>query len=270
MALRIRINILAGKKLLVGKPFEDRDHAPRRLTGGVEIGQGGAIGDNLLVAAVGEEGALRQARTNGGRGRPGAGAGGGAGGGAGDHRRAAENAGDRPDHAGARDLVAQVLQMPAREVAGLVGDDADELVGVAGGQHGASVDHHAPAARHEGVEFAVLEDDYLGAARADAGRPEHRFRVVAQERFDLCVADGGLAGPLRRSGGGREARRQHQRDDGAERTPPGLACLLNAEQESRHIHRFQRHRTSHSVRNTASIALGTNAAAREIKKGSEC
>ena len=125
--------------------------------------------------------------------------------------------------------------------------------GVSRGEHRAGVDHHPPAACDEGVEVAVLQDDDLGAARADAGRPEHRLGIVAQQRLDLGIADDGLAGALRDRGRGRKARRQGKREDGAERSLPALASPLIAEQESRRFHRLQTLQTLSSSEQTQQI-----------------
>ena len=87
--------------------------------------------------------------------------------------------------------------MPAGQVSGLVRDDADHLVRGLRIEQRAGVDHHAPAARHEGIELAVLHEHDLGVARADAGGAEDRRGIVAEERFDLGVADDGLVALLR-------------------------------------------------------------------------
>ena len=75
----------------------------------------------------------------------------------------------------------------------------------------AGVDHHAAAARHEGVELAVLDEHDLGVARADAGGAEDRLGIVAEQRLDLRVADDGVAALLR-VGGRRQRQARGQRE----------------------------------------------------------
>ena len=54
--------------------------------------------------------------------------------------------------------------MPARDVAGFVRDDADDLVRRLGVDQRAGVDEHAPAVGDERVEAAVAQDDDLDRA----------------------------------------------------------------------------------------------------------
>ena len=59
MALRVGVDILRRQELLVGEALEHADHARGGLAGGVQIGEGRAVGGKLLRAAVGEQRAHR-------------------------------------------------------------------------------------------------------------------------------------------------------------------------------------------------------------------
>ena len=64
--------------------------------------------------------------------------------------------------------------MSAGDVAGLVRDDADHLVGRLGLMQGAGVDEDVAAVDHEGVEAVVPDDAHGDVLRAEAGRLEDR------------------------------------------------------------------------------------------------
>ena len=130
----------------------------------------------------------------------------------------AEEAQRRADRLRARDLVAQILQMAARQMAGLVRDDADHLVRRFRLHERAGEHHHAASARHEGVELAVLDEHDLGVAGADAGGAEDRLGIAPEQRLDLRVADDDVAALLRVGGRRqRQARGQGQRQRSASR-----------------------------------------------------
>ena len=65
---------------------------------------------------------------------------------------------------GVRDLLAEARQMAAGDVAGLVGEDADDLVRRLGVHERADIDEDLLPVRHEGVERAVVDQDDLGRA----------------------------------------------------------------------------------------------------------
>ncbi len=85
--------------------------------------------------------------------------------------------------------LAQAGEMAAGDMAGLVGHDADELVGAAAVENGAGIDEDAAAIGDEGVEGAAVDDDDVGLAAADIGDAEQRPGIVAQQILDLGVAD---------------------------------------------------------------------------------
>ena len=73
-------------------------------------------------------------------------------------------AGEHADHRedlGVRDLLAQPGEMAAGDVAGLVRDDADDLVRRLGIHEGADIDEDLLAVGDEGVEGAVVDEDDL-------------------------------------------------------------------------------------------------------------
>ena len=128
------------------------------------------------------------------------------------HAGDAEQADHRTDRLRPRDLVAEIFEVPAGQMAGLVRDDADHLVRRFRIEQRAGVHHHAPAAGDEGIELAILHKHDLGVARADAGGAEDRRGIVAEQRFDLGVADDRLLALLRvRRGQERDARGERQR-----------------------------------------------------------
>ena len=73
----------------------------------------------------------------------------------------------------ARDALAQLRQMSAGDVAGLVGDDADHLVGRVGLLQRAGMNEDVAAVEHEGVE-ALVPDDAHGECGRDRGPPRGR------------------------------------------------------------------------------------------------
>ena len=89
----------------------------------------------------------------------------------------------------ARDPAAQRSQVAADDMAGLVGDHTDHLVGRLGLHEGAGVDEHVVAVHHEGVEAFVPDDAHGDVLRAEAGGLEDRDRIVLEKVFDLRVAD---------------------------------------------------------------------------------
>ena len=96
-----------------------------------------------------------------------------------------------------RHLLPEPREVPAGDVARLMGEDADDLVRRLGVHERADIDEDLLAVRHEGVEGAVVDQDDLGRACIDAGGLEDRQGIVAQELLGLDVAhDAGLAAPL--------------------------------------------------------------------------
>ena len=82
-----------------------------------------------------------------------------------------------------------LAKMAADDVAALMRDDADHLVGRLGGHQRAGMDEHVVAVHHEGVEAAVVDDVDLDALRAEAGSVEDGLGVSADQRLCFGVAD---------------------------------------------------------------------------------
>ena len=117
----------------------------------------------------------------------------------------------------AGDALAQLGQMSAGDVAGLVRDDADHLIGRVGLLQGAGVDEDVAAVEHEGVVAVVPDDAHGHASTAEACGAEDGTRVVLQQVLDLGVAD--VAEHLCLSGSGACAERDYAHADGGTRDP---------------------------------------------------
>ena len=81
----------------------------------------------------------------------------------------------------------KALLVAAGDMAGLVRDDADDLVGRLGLQQRAGVDEHA-AAGDEGVEARIVDQNDVDAGFRQARGLEDRPRIVAHQRLDLGIA----------------------------------------------------------------------------------
>ena len=125
----------------------------------------------------------------------------------------------------ARDAAAQRRHVAADDVAGLVGDDADHLVGRLGLHEGAGVDEHVAAVDHEGVEAVVPDDAHGDVLRAEAGGLEDRQRVVLEQVLDLGVADQRQALRRGRRDGGERGR---YGIDGGQRRPRATSARAAA------------------------------------------
>ena len=93
---------------------------------------------------------------------------------AGNHQADAEDLRQQRARLVLGDARAQRGHVAAGDVAGLVRDDADHLVGRLRLHQRAGVHEHVAAVEHEGVEALVLHDAHLDAARAEAGSLEDR------------------------------------------------------------------------------------------------
>ena len=102
-------------------------------------------------------------------------------------------------------------QVPAGDVAELVGDHRPELVDRAELGHQPGVDEDVLPAGHEGVRLAVVDDVDLDRGRVDPGGAEERVRDPPQRVLDLGVAD--QPPRRRRSGRERHRHRQHARQE---------------------------------------------------------
>ena len=124
MRLHVGIGVAGGEQDLVGQPLEGFVHALRRLAGGGEEFHAGAVGRSSCWRMIGQQRAadrLLRAEDRGGgiAGIAAARA---------DHRADAEEHGDDRLRLRHRHLLAQPRQMAAGDMAGLVGEHADDLV----------------------------------------------------------------------------------------------------------------------------------------------
>jgi len=74
-------------------------------------------------------------------------------------------------------------------VAGFVGDHADHLTGVLGGEDQPGVDENPLAAADEGVERRILNQTDFNHRGVEAGRGENWFGELADDMFGFRVAD---------------------------------------------------------------------------------
>jgi hypothetical protein len=98
--------------------------------------------------------------------------------------------------------------MRAGDMAGLMRDDADQLVGHLGAQDQATVDEDRLAAGDERVELTVVDQVNPDIAGIEPGGPPNR----AGHRLDV-VLDLGVAQQPRRSAGNRGQRRAQRGDE---------------------------------------------------------
>ena len=88
----------------------------------------------------------------------------------------------------------QPRQVPAGDVTGFVREHADHLVWNLGVNQRSGVDEDSLGIDHKGVERAVVDDGDLNVLLREAGGAQDGLRVVAQQLFDLGVADHGKSG----------------------------------------------------------------------------
>ena len=203
MAAHERVEVLGLPELLLGEALERRLHAAPGLMGGFEQAQAGLVrGDSWARRSLSIERitmslppmampppapatsrAVSPARHR-----------------AADHQADAQDGQQEALGGVAGDAAAQLRHVAADDVAGLVGDHADHLVGRLGLRQGAGVDEHVAPVHHEGVEALVPDDAHGDVLRGEPGSPEDGQRVVLEEVLDLGVAN--QRQPLR--GGGRD------------------------------------------------------------------
>ena len=90
---------------------------------------------------------------------------------------------------GCGELLAQSRQVSAGDVAALVRQHADDLVGRFRVQQSAAVYENAPPVRDEGVERAIVDDDDLNILLREAGCPQDRLGIFLEQLLDLRIAD---------------------------------------------------------------------------------
>ena len=103
-------------------------------------------------------------------------------------RAGAEQHGD--DHLGLRlrQLLAHLGEVAARQMAGLVREHTDDLVGSLRFHQRAIVHEDAAAVGDEGVKTAVVDDDDLDVLFLQARGAQDRAGIVAQQLLDFGVA----------------------------------------------------------------------------------
>ena len=159
---------------LVGEALEGVVHALGRLAGHGQKAHAGAVGRFLLAALVGQQGVLQVGLRTGNdraadighvgivRARAG--------------RHGADAEQHRDDRGGLRigELLAHLRQVPADDVAGLVREHADQLIGCRRLHQRAGIDEDVVRIHDEGVERLVVDDDDLDALIAQARDLEDR------------------------------------------------------------------------------------------------
>ena len=177
---------------LLRETLEGREHAAAGLLRRVEEGEPRLVGRQFLLAPLGQQRAhddlvatienalARAAQIVGGAT---------AGDAARNHQADAEDLRQQCARLVLGDACAQGGHVAAGDVAALVCDHADHLVGRLRLHQRAGVDEDVAAIEHEGVEGVILHDAYLDAPGAEAGRMEDGARVVVEQVLDLGVAD---------------------------------------------------------------------------------
>ena len=169
--------------------LEGLEHAAPRLLGGVEERDGSLIGRQFLVLPVGEQSADGRIRSPSGYAHAGLAHPGGAGERTANHRGDAEQLHHERRRFGARDLGSEPGKVTAGDMAALMGDDADHLIGRLGGHQRAGMHEHIVPVDDESVEVGVVDDVNVDRLRAETGRAEDRLGVSADQRFGFSIAD---------------------------------------------------------------------------------
>ena len=86
-------------------------------------------------------------------------------------------------------LGTQPGEMAAGDMAALMGDDPDHLIGRLGVHQHAGMNEHVMPVDDEGVEGAVVDEMDADVLRAEAGGGEDRLGVDADQRFRFGIAD---------------------------------------------------------------------------------
>jgi hypothetical protein len=80
-------------------------------------------------------------------------------------------------------------QVSADDMAGLVREHADDLVGRGRLRNRARIHKNAMCVHHERVERFIVDDDDLNVLLAQARNAQNERRIIAQELLDLGIAD---------------------------------------------------------------------------------
>ena len=180
---------------LVLQLLEEFQAPPPADPGGVEIARAGKVGGAFLRAGKGEEAAhrrlLAKAHDAHARFRPARG-----------DRGRAEHQAQQRDAGRVLDPLARADDMAALDMAQLMGDDALQLVHIVRLRDQAAMHPDILAARDEGVDFRIIDDEDLDIVGRHAGRLDQRRGHVGHEGFGLRVAQDLL----------RDRRARHQRE----------------------------------------------------------
>ena len=223
MRLQIGVGAARREQALIGEALEGVVHALRRLAGGAEELHAGAVGVLLLLPLIGQQRAaddLARARQRGG---PGIGQAAVASAtGADGERAGTENRGDDHLGLGRRELLAQLGEVAAGEMAGLVGEHADQLVRIFRLHDRAVIDEDAAAVRDERVEGCVVDDDHLDVLLLKASGTQDRPRIFTEQHLGLGVAQDRRSLALLRRGRLERCQRDGKRDERGESTGQSL------------------------------------------------
>ena len=144
------------------------------------------------------------------------------------HRAGAEQHGDDHLGLGVGELLAQLGQMAAGQMPGLVREHADDLVRRLRLHDRAVIDEDAAAVGDERVERALVDDHHLDVLLFQTRGAQDRARVFAQQLLGLGVAQDRRPLGLRMRGRDRRQRDRSRRDEGGE--GGGLLAQCDLEQ----------------------------------------
>ena len=226
MRLQIRIDEARRIEHAIGEPLEGVGHAFRRLPGGCQKAHARAVGLILLGAYIGEQRILDRGLRSADR----------RGAGLAHARVFAARGGDQRAHSqqqsndrlggGGGELLAQPHQMPASDMAGLVGEHADDLVRGLGLHQRAGIDEDAAPVGDKGIEGAVVDDDDLDILLGQASGLQDRLHVFAQQLLDFGIANdrralgtGSLGRRLALGGAEGDRSQQRKRTNGPRSVP---------------------------------------------------
>ena len=190
MALHVGIAVAA--EVVAPQALEGLEHAAARLLGGRQVFESGLVGRGLLRAALEQERAdhhVLAAHHDTLAGATELPSGVAAGHRAADHHADAEQQEQQLLALRRLEISAQRRRVRAGDVAGLMRDDADDLVRRVRLHQRFGVHEDVAAVHHERIERVALDDAHVDVLRFQAGGPEDRPRIVLQQFLDLGVAD---------------------------------------------------------------------------------
>ncbi|MNV19189.1 hypothetical protein D3C71_1100430 [compost metagenome] len=180
----IGIAALVREDFLRTEVLEELDHAPAGFPGAFQGAGAGDVSLAFLALHVAQGAERAEILAGGQKGRARVRR-------AGDRGQGAQGHGhDHRLHAGVLGAVAQGVAV--LDVAGLVGDHAQKLVGGLGLQDQAGVQAHDAPARGEGVQVIVVDQQDFDFGRVQSHGVEHRLGPFVDDALDLGVADQAL------------------------------------------------------------------------------